>query len=96
MSLKITNLLKEFEFKTDEVVGIQECVFRPSQNQVIFQKEVKLGLEEIENKMKGKKLPYSAAKFAYCEEILMVYGLPFVNDIGKIKEELKDSVRAFV
>ena len=36
------------------------------------------------------------SKFKHCEEVLMVHGLPFVNDIEKLKEELKDSVRAFV
>ena len=79
-----------------EVKGIQESVFRPSQIEVTFEKEVELDMNEIENKVKEKKMPYVPAKFKHCEEVLMVYGLPFVNNIEKLKEELKDSVRAFV
>ena len=83
-------------FKKEEVKGIQENVFRPSQIEVTFEKDVELDINEIEKKLKERKVPYVPAKFKHCEEVLMVYGLPFVNDIEKLKEELKDSVRAFV
>ena len=49
----------------------------------------------MEKKIKEKMLPYTVAKFSYCEEVLIIYGLPFTQDIGKIKEELRDSVRSF-
>ena len=94
--LEITNLLKKMGFKKEEVVELQENVFRPSQIEVTLEKDVELDLEKMEKKIKEKMLPYTVAKFSYCEEVLMVYGLPFTQDIGKMKEELRDSVRAFV
>ena len=71
----------EVTFKKEEVKGIQENVFRPSQIEVTFEEGVELDMKEIENRLKERKVPFVPAKFKHCEEVLMVYGLPFVKDM---------------
>ena len=93
---EVGNLLRVLGFKKEEVKGIQENVFRPSEIEVTFEEDVELNMNEIENKLRERKVPFVPAKFKHREEVLMVYGLPFVKDIEKLKEELKDAVRAFV
>ena len=63
--VEVTNLLRELGFKKEEVKGIQESVFRPSQIEVTFEKEVELDMNEIENKVKEKKMLYVPAKFKH-------------------------------
>ena len=93
---EVVNLLRELGFKKEEVKGIQENVFRPSEIELTFEDDVELDMKEIENKLKERKVPFVPAKFKHREEVLMVYGLPFVKDMARLKEELKDAVRACV
>ena len=65
---EVTSLLKEMGFKKEDVAGVQENVFRPSQIEVTFEKNVKLEIERIESKIKEKELPYTAGYFGYYEE----------------------------
>ena len=92
----ITKLMRDLGFKKEDLIGLQENAFRPSQVEFIFEEEVEIELESIEQKLKQLKVPYSASRFEYCEEVLMVYGMPFSKNIEKMKEELKDSVKAYV
>ena len=92
----ITKLMKDLGFKKEDLIGLQENAFRPSQVEFIFEEAVKIELEIIEKKLKELKVPYSASRFEYCEEVLMIYGMPFAKNREKMKEEIQDSVKAYV
>ena len=62
---EVVNLLRELGFKKEEVKGIQENVFRPSEIEVTFEEDVELDMKEIEDKLKEKKVPFVPAKFKH-------------------------------
>ena len=92
---EVAKLLKDMGFNPSEIDGVMINCYRPNQIEVTFNDKCKVKVSDLTKKIEEIRLPYSVANFAFYEESLIVYGLPFGN-ISQIKKELKKSVEDFV
>ena len=54
--VEVNNLLSKLGFKIEEVKGIQDNVFKPSQIEVTFEKDGEGDMNEIEKRLKERKV----------------------------------------
>ena len=92
---EVCKLLTDVGFKPEDVEGVMVNCYRPNQVEVTFKDTVKVDVSELTQKIGELRLPFSAANYAYYEESLIIYGLPFGN-LARIKQEIRNSIVDFV
>ena len=92
----VNKMLRCAGFTTADVLGITKNDFRPNQVEVIFENTVELNIPEIEIRLKNNGIDVNLAKFDKIEEYLTIYGLPLSSNMQFIKDQISDSIKAFV
>ena len=92
---EVCGLLFEAGFTPQDVEGVMINCYRPNQIEVTFAEKVKVDLAELSKKIGERRLQYSVSNYAYYEESLIIYGLPFGN-LSFIKGEIGKSIKDFV
>lgn len=93
---EVNKMLRVGGFTTSDVLGITKNDFRPNQVEVRFNNELELNILELEEKIKNHGIDVSISKFDKIEEFLTIYGLPLSSNMNYVKEQIVDSVKAFV
>ena len=92
----MNNVLKTAGFKPSDVKSIKINEFRNNQIEVLFQDEVLINIEMIENKIREKGLMVQVVKFDDKQEVLMLYGLPLSEDMELMKKMIQEAIGPFV
>lgn len=93
---EVNKMLRCGGFTTSDVVGITKNDFRPNQIEVSFSNEIEINILELEEKIKKHDFDVNISKFDKIEEFLTIYGLPLSSNMDYVKEQISDSVKAFV
>ena len=92
----MNNVLKTAGFKPSDVKSIKINEFRNNQIEVLFQDEVDINTERIENKIREKGIMIQVAKFDDKQEVVMLYGLPLSEDMEVMKTMIQEAIGPFV
>ena len=92
----VNKILRCAGFNAADVVGITKNDFRSNQVEVCFGNEVELNIPEIEMLLKNNGIDANISKFDKIEEYLTIYGLPLSSNMNFLKEQISDSIKAFV
>ena len=92
----VNKMLRCAGFNAADVVGITKNDFRANQVEVCFANGVVLDIPVIETNLKNNGIDANISKFDKIEEYLTIYGLPVSSNMDFIKEQISDSIKAFV
>ena len=92
----VNKMLRCAGFNTGDVLGITKNDFRTNQIEVCFADGVELNIPVIETNLKNNGIDANISKFDKIEEYLTIYGLPLSSNMDFIKEQISDSLKAFV
>ena len=92
----VNKMLRCAGFNAGDVLGITKNDFRNNQVEVCFSNEVELDIPVIETNLKNNGIDANVSKFDKIEEYLTIYGLPLSSNMDFIKEQISDSIKAFV
>ena len=92
----VNKMLRVGGFTTSDVLGITKNDFRPNQIEVSFDNHVEINILELEDRIKNHGVDVSISKFDKIEEFLTIYGLPLSSNMAYVKEQIFDSIKAFV
>ena len=83
-------------FEKKNVRQIKLNDYRGNECEVLFEDELVVDCEAIEDKLKRNGMNVTVSKFLDAEEICMVYGLPLTSDVDAIIEQIKQTISPFV
>ena len=92
----VNKMLRCAGFNVADVLGITKNDFRNNQVEVCFANGVELNIPVIETNLKNNGIDANVSKFDKVEEYLTIYGLPLSSNMDFIKEQIFDSIKAFV
>ena len=92
----VNKMLRCAGFNAVDVLGITKNDFRTNQVEVCFADGVELNIPVIEANLKNNGIDANISKFDKIEEYLTIYGLPLSSNMDFIKDQISDSIKAFV
>ena len=83
-------------FEKKNVLQMKLNDYRGNECEVLFEEDLEVDCEAVEEKLKKNALNVTVSKFLDAEEICMVYGLPLTSDVDSVIEQIKQTISPFV
>ena len=83
-------------FEKKNVRQIKLNDYRGNECEVLFEDNLDVDCESVEEKLKRNGMNVSVSKFLDAEEIVMIYGLPLTSEIDAVIQQIKETISPFV
>lgn len=70
--------------------------YRGNECEVLFEDDLPVDCEAVEEKLKRNGMNVTVSKFLDAEEMCMVYGLPLTSEVDAVIEQIKETISPFV
>ena len=91
----VVSALRAMGIRGDQIKAINYGQ-RSSHTEVVFKNDVEVNLEEFENKLKSRKMPFSLAQPNKIEDLVRVKGLPLTGEEGKFCADIIAALKPYV